>query len=238
MPATSPQIEVRRANERGTTEIGWLHSRHSFSFGHYYDPRNMGYRSLRVLNDDVVDPNSGFGEHGHDNMEIITWIIDGVLRHTDSTGTRGEIRPGEVQVMTAGRGIRHSEMNPSGTDSVHLLQIWIEPDTLNLPAAYSQKGFASEGRHGRWQTLVSPDGRDDSLRIHQDAILKTAELDRGNQVELALSENRHAYLHVAFGDVQVGDTMLASGDAATLSGPASLDIAARDKSQLLFFDLA
>jgi redox-sensitive bicupin YhaK (pirin superfamily) len=238
MQTLTKPIQIRRANDRGTTEIGWLHSRHSFSFGRYYDPQNMGYRSLRVINDDVVEPNSGFGEHGHDNMEIITWVLKGTLRHRDSTGTDGVIRPGEVQTMTAGRGIRHSEMNPSAFEAVHLLQIWIEPRALNLTPSYSQKAFAEEGRANRWQLLVSPDARDESLQIHQDAALSVAELAAGKQLELALDNNRHGYVHVAFGNVRTGDSTLTSGDAITLSGPAALEIVANEKSQLLFFDLA
>ncbi len=237
MQTTSQLGQIRLAHQRGQTEIGWLHSRHSFSFGRYYDPQNLGYGVLRVLNDDVVEPGSGFGEHGHDNMEIITWVISGVLRHTDSTGTKGEIRPGEVQVMTAGSGIRHSEMNPSNSEAVHLLQIWIEPDVRNLSPAYSQKAFADDGRRGRWQMLVSPDGRNGSLRIHQNAIIRIADLDEDTRVSLSLEPNRHGYLHVAFGAVRIGATTLTSGDALTLAGRASFEIMASEKSQLLFFDL-
>jgi len=163
MQTATKQFQVRPGQQRGTTEIGWLHSFHSFSFGRYYDPNNMGYRSLRVINDDIVEPRGGFGEHGHDNMEIITWVIKGTLRHADSTGTDGEIRPGEVQTMTAGRGIRHSEINPSSSEAVHLLQIWIEPNQLNLAPSYSQKAFDKSGRDGKWQVLASPDRRDSSL---------------------------------------------------------------------------
>src|SRR4051812_11311883 len=217
MQTTLPKVQLRPGSERGKTEIGWLHSRHSFSFGQYYDPRNMGFRSLRVINDDVVDPSSGFGEHGHDNMEIITWVIRGVLRHRDSTGTDGEIRPGEVQAMTAGRGIRHSEMNPSPTESVHLIQIWIEPDTLNLPPSYAQKMFDKSGRENKWQHVAGPDGRDGSLRIHQDATLSVAELAPGKRVELPIAAERHGYLHVAFGEVTAGDAVLKGGDALTFS---------------------
>src|SRR4029078_772614 len=177
MQTATKKFEVPPGQKRGTTEIGWLHSRHSFSFGRYYDPQNMGYRSLRVINDDIVEPNSGFGEHGHDNMEIITWVLKGTLRHRDSTGTDGVIRPGEVQTMTAGRGIRHSEINPSSSEAVHLLQIWIEPSQQNLTRAYAQKAFDKSGRDSKWQVLASPDSRDGSLVIHQDAILSVAELN-------------------------------------------------------------
>src|SRR4051812_10814393 len=182
MQTVTNQFEFRPGQKRGTTEIGWLHSRHSFSFGRYYDPQNMGYRSLRVINDDIVEPSGGFGGHGDDNMEIITWGIKSTLRHADSTGTDGEIRPGEVQTMTAGRGIRHSEINPSSSEAVHLLQIWIEPSGLNLAPSYAQKAFDKSGRDGKWQVLASPDSRDNSLVIHQDAILRVAELSTSGQL--------------------------------------------------------
>jgi redox-sensitive bicupin YhaK (pirin superfamily) len=198
----------------------------------------MGYRSLRVINDDVVEPGAGFDEHGHDNMEIITWVLKGALRHRDSTGTDGVIRPGEVQTMTAGRGIRHSEMNPSSAEAVHLLQIWIEPSAYGLSPSYAQKAFTEEGRTNRWQLLASPDARDGSLQIHQDATLSVAELDAGKKTSITLENKRYGYLHVAFGDLRIGDEHLASGDALTLSGPATLGIAADEMSQLLFFDLA
>lgn len=238
MQTATKQFQVRPGKQRGTTEIGWLHSFHSFSFGRYYDPNNMGYRSLRVINDDIVEPRGGFGEHGHDNMEIITWVIKGTLRHTDSTGTDGEIRPGEVQTMTAGRGIRHSEINPSSSEAVHLLQIWIEPNQLNLAPSYSQKAFDKSDRDGKLQVLVSPDGRASSLVIHQDAILSVAELSEGKSTSISLDTGRYGYLHVAFGSLRVGDSTLTSGDALTFAGPASLDIVASEESQLLFFELA
>jgi quercetin 2,3-dioxygenase len=227
MQTASKQFQVRPGQKRGTTEIGWLHSYHSFSFGRYYDPQNMGYRSLRVINDDVVEPRGGFGEHGHDNMEIITWVIKGTLRHADSTGTDGEIRPGEAQTMTAGHGIRHSEINPSSSEAVHLLQIWIEPSQLNLPPSYSQKAFDETGRNGKWQVLASADSRDGSLIIHQDAVLSVAEMRADNQLELSLADDRYGYLHVAYG-----------GDAIMLAGSTELQITAGKDSQLLFFDLA
>jgi redox-sensitive bicupin YhaK (pirin superfamily) len=238
MSTATRNLTVRRSEDRGKTEIAWLHGRHSFSFGRYYDPNNMGYRSLRVINDDIVEPASGFGEHGHDNMEILTWVLEGTLHHRDSTGSDGDLRPGELQAMTAGRGIRHSEVNDSPTERVHLLQIWLEPDTLHLQPAYGQKPFAKEGRSGKWQTLASPDGRNDSMRIHQDAILSVAELTKNEKVSLELGSNRHAYVHVAFGAVQVGDTTLNSGDAITFAGPENLAFTANENSQMLYFDLA
>jgi redox-sensitive bicupin YhaK (pirin superfamily) len=235
---TTPRFNIRRAENRGKTELRWLHGRHSFSFGRYYDPDNLGYRSLRVINDDIIEPASGFGEHGHDNMEILTWVLEGTLHHRDSTGSDGDLRPGELQAMTAGRGIRHSEMNDSQTGRVHLLQIWIEPDTLNLPPAYGQKQFPREPRRGQWQTLASPDGRDGSMQIHQDAVLRVVELSDNQEVALALDANRHAYVHVAYGLVRIGETLLQSGDAITFAGSESLSFTASEESQLLFFDLA
>jgi len=238
MTTATKQFTVRPGNQRGTTEIGWLHSRHSFSFGRYYDPNNMGYRSLRVINDDIVEPRGGFGEHGHDNMEIITWVIKGELRHGDSTGTDDVIRPGEVQAMTAGRGIRHSEVNPSASEAVHLIQIWIEPNRENLGPSYRQKKFDQAGRTNQWQALASPDGRADSMVIHQDASLSVAELSTGKRLTASLTDGRHGYLHVAYGTVQVGDAKLTGGDAITFDGATSLEITASEDSQLLFFDLA
>jgi quercetin 2,3-dioxygenase len=238
MSTATNSMTVRRAEDRGKTELRWLHGRHSFSFGRYYDPNNLGYRSLRVINDDIIEPASGFGEHGHDNMEILTWVLEGTLHHQDSTGSDGDLRPGELQAMTAGRGIRHSEVNDSTTERVHLLQIWIEPDTLNLDPSYGQKTFPAEGRRGNWQTLASPDGRNNSMRIHQDAILGVADVSPGGQLALQLGPKRHAYVHVALGTVHVGDTVISSGDALTFAGPESLTFTASEESQILFFDLA
>jgi quercetin 2,3-dioxygenase len=238
MSIATNSLTIRRAEDRGKTELRWLHGRHSFSFGRYYDPKNLGYRSLRVINDDIIEPASGFGEHGHDNMEILTWVLDGTLHHQDSTGSDGDLRPGELQAMTAGRGIHHSEVNDSPSERVHLLQIWIEPDTLHLEPAYGQRPFAAEGRRGQWQVLASPDGRSNSMRIHQDAILSVADLSAGQQVALQLGANRHAYVHIAFGTVRVGEAKLQAGDAVTFSGPEGLSFAANEESQILYFDLA
>ena len=233
-----PSFLIRRGDLRGRTDLGWLHSQHSFSFGHYQDPDQMGFRSLRVLNDDVVEPGGGFGEHGHDNMEIITWVLEGELAHEDSTGTRGVIRPGDAQVMTAGRGIRHSEMNASKTDSVHFLQIWIIPASRDLEPAYSQTSFAKEERCNQWQLITSPDGRKGSILIQQDALLSIADLEEGRHLDLIIDSNRHGYLHLALGSLQVGDTSMQAGDAIKTSGDIQLTLEALDDSQLLFFDLS
>ncbi len=230
-------FEVRRAEDRGTTEIGWLHGRHSFSFNRYYDPNRISYHTLRVLNDDIVAPGKGFGEHGHEHMEIITWVLKGELAHADSTGTRGTIKPGDVQVMSAGRGIRHSEMNASRTNPVHLLQIWIEPDTRDLDPAYAQKSFPADGRANKWQLVASPDQRNDSLLIHQDAALNIADLDEGKQLEIDLLKGRFGYLHVATGSVRFGEHELKAGDALSFAGPSDDVIEAIEHSQVLFFDL-
>jgi redox-sensitive bicupin YhaK (pirin superfamily) len=171
-------------------------------------------------------------------MEILTWVLEGRLRHRDSTGSDGDLRPGELQAMTAGRGIRHSEVNASPTDRVHLLQIWIEPDTLDLQPSYGQKTFAAEARQAKWQTLASPDGRDGSMQIHQDATLKVTDLSKGQTNSLELGADRHAYVHVTFGSVRVGEATLKSGDAITFGGPERLTLTADDESQILYFDLA
>ncbi|MCC6907411.1 MAG: pirin family protein [Phycisphaerales bacterium] len=237
MAIAPSEFEVRQAEDRGTTEIGWLHSRHSFSFGRYYDPTRVSYHGLRVLNDDIVAAGQGFGEHGHDNMEIITWVLEGELAHADSTGTRGTLMPGEAQVMTAGRGIRHSEMNGSSAAPAHFIQIWIEPDQRNLEPAYAQKSFPPDRRHNQWQLIASPDERNGSLRIHQDAAVHVADLDEGKRLKIDLVEGRHGYLHVATGCIRFSAAELKAGDAVTFDGPAQLDIEALTNSQVLLFDL-
>lgn len=237
MTFTQTDFEIRRADDRGTTEIGWLRGRHSFSFNRYYDPSRISYHSLRVLNDDIIAPGRGFGEHGHEHMEIITWVLDGQLAHADSTGTKGTIKPGDVQVMSAGRGIRHSEMNGSKTQPAHLLQIWIEPDTQDLDPAYDQKNFPAEHRCNGWQLIASPDARDGSMPIHQDAAVSVADLDKDKTLDLVLNEGRYGYLHVATGSVRIGEAELKAGDAATFEGPVRYEIEADENSKLLFFDL-
>ena len=233
-----PALQVRRGDQRGRTDLGWLHSRHSFSFGSYHDPNRMFFRSLRVLNDDVVEPDSGFGEHGHDNMEIISWVLDGELAHEDSTGTRGVLRPGDAQVITAGRGIRHSEMNASQSDTVHFLQIWVMPASRDLEPSYAQSSFPKEERRNRWQLIASHDGREDSLRIHQDALLRIADLEEGRRLDLIIDSKRHGYLHVAIGSVRIRGETLSAGDAVELTNADRLDIDAIEESEFLFFDLS
>jgi redox-sensitive bicupin YhaK (pirin superfamily) len=238
MTQTLPRFTIRPADHRGGTAIGWLRSRHSFSFGRYYDPNNMGFRTLRVINDDVIAPGQGFGEHGHDNMEILTWVLRGAVRHGDSLGHDQVLRPSELQRMSAGSGIRHSEFNASREEPVHLLQIWIEPDRHNVTPAYDQRTFDASGRDNRWQTLASPDARDDSMAIHQDAVVRVADVRGGAAVDVTVHEGRHAYVHIATGRVRAGDTLLSAGDAITLEEPGRLPLEGVEPAQVLWFDLA
>jgi hypothetical protein len=238
MPTTLPRFAIHRGDQRGRTRLPWLDGRHSFSFGRYVDPDRMGYRSLRVLNDDRVAPGGGFGEHGHADMEIITWVLDGVLRHGDSLGHGGDIRPGDVQVMSAGSGIRHSELNPSDRQTVHLLQNWLEPDERGLTPAYRQAAVPPEQRRNQWRLLVSPDGADESLAIHQDARLHVTTLDPGVSLPHDIGAGRHAYLHVARGRIEAFGQTLGEGDAMQFAGTATLSVKADEPSEVLLFDLA
>jgi redox-sensitive bicupin YhaK (pirin superfamily) len=241
LPAKSElqtMMNIRKAEERGPTKIGWLDSRHSFSFGEYYDPRFMGFRALRVINEDRVAPASGFPTHGHRDMEILSYVLDGALEHKDSLGTGSVIRPGEVQRMTAGSGIRHSEFNASREKPVHFLQIWIEPSSKNLAPSYEQKTFAPSGNAGRFRLIASPDGRDGSLTIHQDAALYAAHLAPGEQVEHVPTAGRHVWLQVARGSVRVFGKTLAAGDGAAISDESRIAISGTTDAEVLLFDLA
>ena len=228
-------ITLRRADDRFHTQIGWLDSHHTFSFADHYDPRHMGFRSLRVINDDVVQAANGFGTHSHRDMEIVTVVLDGVLQHRDSTGGGGLIRPGEVQRMTAGSGVRHSEMNPSPGEAVRFLQIWILPESAGLEPSYEQKSFPLEGRKNRLQLLASRDAKDGSVRIHQDASLYGTVLDKGS-VDFALSPGRHAWVQVAKGSVKLNGQPLRQGDGAAVSDERSLRL--EGDGEVLLFDLA
>ena len=230
-------IEIHRGNDRGMKDLGWLKSRHSFAFGSYHNPDRMNYHTLRVLNDDIVEPGQGFGTHPHDNMEIITWVLSGELAHEDSTGTRRTLGPGEVQMMTAGSGLTHSEMNASDTERVHFLQIWIIPADRNVDPAYVQRKFAKDRRTNKWQLLISPDGNGDSLPVAQDASLRVADLSDGVSVDVQISQARHGYLHVATGEVQLENNTLTAGDAATFAGPADFTLKGKGEAQVLLFDL-
>jgi hypothetical protein len=229
-------MTIRKANERGHAEHGWLDSYHSFSFADYYEPQWMGYRSLRVINDDLVMPGMGFGTHPHHNMEIITYVLSGQLEHKDSMGNGRVIRPGEVQYMSAGSGVRHSEFNPSKTEASHFLQIWIMPDAQGVKPRYAEKSLR-EAPTGKFNLVTSKAGRDGSIAIHQDADLWLAKLDAGQQVTQTLAADRHAWLHVAEGEVVVNGKKLNGGDAAAINREAKLELTANKASQVLLFDL-
>jgi redox-sensitive bicupin YhaK (pirin superfamily) len=231
-------ITVRPARERGHAQHGWLDSWHTFSFADYHDPAHMGFRALRVINDDTVQPGRGFGTHGHRDMEIVTVVLEGALEHRDSMGTGSVIRPGEVQRMSAGTGVTHSEMNASKTEKVHFYQIWILPEAARLPPGYEQKRFDPEERKNRLRLVASRDGRDGSLTVHQDAAIYAGTLDAGAHVERPLAADRHAWVQVARGEVTVNGRALAEGDGAAVSGEPSLTIHASAPAEVIVFDLA
>lgn len=230
-------LQIRRSADRGYVDHGWLKARHSFSFGEYYDPSHMGFSVLRVINEDKVAPGTGFGMHGHRDMEIMTYILDGELRHADSMGNGAVIRRNEVQVMTAGSGVRHSEVNPSSTKPVHLLQIWITPSQRDLTPAYAQKLFDPAARRGKLQLLAAPDAASGALVIHQDARVYAALLDGDETMTMALQPERKGYLHVAAGSLQVQGIHLEAGDALEISDETRLDLASGHAAEFLFFDL-
>jgi len=229
-------ITIRKAGERGHANHGWLDTYHTFSFADYYDPRWMGFRSLRVINDDLVMPRMGFGTHPHRDMEIITYILSGRLAHRDSMGNGRVIQTGEFQYMAAGSGVQHSEYNDSGNEAVHLLQIWIQPDTRGVGPRYAEKNLAGAAR-GRWHLAASKTGRDDSMAIHQDADLLLAKLDPGDRVQHRLADDRHAWIHVAEGGVTLNGETLEGGDSAGASRESLLELTAARPSQILLFDL-
>lgn len=231
-------IRVRKANERGHFNHGWLDTYHSFSFSEYHDPNHMGFRSLRVINEDRVAPEAGFGMHGHRDMEILTCVLSGALEHKDSLGNGEVLRPGEFQRMTAGTGIRHSEFNPSGTEPVHLYQIWILPERPGLTPSYDQKPFDPAGRANQWQLVASPDAAEGSLEIRQDARVLRSEADAGTKLRYDAAPSRHFWLQVMAGRVRLGETELSAGDAAAVSGEPLPGIVAQERSDLLLFDLA
>lgn len=231
-------ITIRKAEERGHFDFGWLNTYHTFSFGDYYDPRNMGFRSLRVINEDFVHPGRGFPTHGHRDMEIITYVLEGGLAHKDSMGNGSIIRPGDVQRMSAGTGVRHSEANPSRDESVHLLQIWILPNEEGIEPGYEEKKFDDEEKRGRLRLVASPDGQDGSVSIHQDARLYVTLLDAEQQVAYEADAARHAWLQVARGAIEVNGQPLKQGDGAAVSQERELRIVGQEPSEVLLFDLA
>lgn len=229
-------MTIRKANERGHAEHGWLDTYHTFSFADYYDPQWMGFRNLRVINDDLVMPGMGFGTHPHRDMEIITYILSGALEHKDSMGNGRIIRTGEVQYMAAGTGVQHSEFNPSKDEAVHLLQIWIQPDTKGVKPRYAERSFAKVPA-GTLKLVTSKTGRDGSMAIHQDADLWLAKLEAGHRVTHELAAGRHAWAHVAEGEVSLNGKKLSGGDAAAVSRENTLELNATKPAQVLLFDL-
>lgn len=229
--------QVRRSEERGTTNISWLKSFHSFSFGDYHDPEHMGFRSLRVINDDYIAPGGGFGTHPHKNMEIITYVLSGALEHRDSMGNGEVLRAGELQRMTAGKGILHSEFNHSKSEPVHLLQIWIEPSERGLAPSYEQRAVA-EALDGKFYPVVTADGSNGTLRAHQDVVLSLARIKERESTSLQLNPERYYWLHVATGNVESDGLGLQAGDAIAMHGESELTVMAQSESQLLLFDLA
>jgi quercetin 2,3-dioxygenase len=231
-------IKIRRNSERGGGDYGWLQTRHTFSFSDHWDEKWMGFRSLRVINEDFVAPNAGFPTHPHRDMEIITYVLSGELEHKDSLGTGSVIRPGDGQRMTAGRGIRHSESNPSPTETVHLLQIWITPEKPGLDPDYEQKSFPASEKQGKLRLIASRDGGHGSVQINQDAKLFVSLLAPGEQATHNLDGNRHAWLQVAKGEVELNGMKLVQGDGAAVSDEKNLTIKGAKDSEILLFDLA
>jgi quercetin 2,3-dioxygenase len=231
-------ITIRPGDERGVASFGWLDSRHSFSFGHYYDPNHMGFGVLRVINEDRVKPGAGFETHGHRDMEIISYVLTGALEHKDSLGTGSVIRPGEVQRMTAGTGIRHSEYNPSKTDPVHFLQIWILPEREDLAPGYEQKTIPGADRRGRLRLIGSRDGREGSVTIHQDVDLYAGLFGAGESAWLDLRPGRNAWVQVARGEVDVNGARLNAGDGAAITDAEAVEIGGRKSGEVLVFDMA
>jgi quercetin 2,3-dioxygenase len=229
---------VRKATERGHVNVDWLNSYHTFSFGNYHDPNWMGFRTLRVINDDVIAPASGFGTHGHRDMEIVTYVLAGALEHKDSLGTGAVIYPGEVQRMTAGTGITHSEFNHSADEAVHLLQIWIIPDTAGLTPSYEQKHFPTAEKQGKLRLVASKKGRDGSVTIHQDADMYVGLISTNESISFEPQPDRSVWLHVAQGEVTVDDRVLSAGDAiAYPTSGSNLTITSPTSGEIILFDL-
>ncbi len=231
-------IKIRKAAERGHFDFGWLDTSHTFSFGEYHDPEHMGFRALRVINDDLIAPAEGFGTHGHRDMEILSWIAEGALEHKDSLGTGSVIKPGDLQRMSAGSGVRHSEFNPSPKERTRLLQIWLMPEKSGLKPEYEQKHFPSESRTNRLQLIAARDGRDGALTLHQDAELWTARLDAGKSVVHSFKSGRHGWLQIVRGEVEAAGKTLGQGDGLALSDEKSLEVRAKSAAEFLLFDLA
>lgn len=230
-------ITVRPAQTRGHANFGWLDTWHTFSFGQYYDPQYLGFGALRVINDDRIAAGAGFPMHGHEDMEIVTYVMEGALEHRDSLGNHGVIEAGEVQRMRAGTGIRHSEYNASASEGIHLLQIWILPDEKGLEPGYRQIRLDPQGRAGRFQLIASQDGRDGSVDIHQDAAIYAARLDAGDSIMFAVTAGRRAYLQVATGNLSMNGYPLKEGDGAAITGEDQLNLTTGHSAEILLFDL-
>lgn len=231
-------ITLRRADERGHVNHGWLDTYHTFSFNTYYDPEHMGFRALRVINEDVVAPGRGFGTHPHNDMEIVTYVLKGALQHKDSLGNGSVLHAGSLQRMSAGTGVTHSEFNASKDEPVHLYQIWLFPESRGIAPGYEERTFDAFGKHGQWQTIASRDARNGSMRIHQDAILSLAALDAGTELLYPLSEGRHAWVQVIYGDVRINGNTLKTSDAAALSDEQAVEVRAMTDAEVMVFDLA
>jgi redox-sensitive bicupin YhaK (pirin superfamily) len=230
-------IQLRRSKDRGQTKLKWLDSRHTFSFGDYYDPENMGFNHLRVINEDRVNPGAGFPTHSHRDMEIITYVLEGALAHKDSTGTSSVIRVGDVQRMSAGSGISHSEYNASQTEPVHFLQIWIIPDQTRSAPGYEQKAFPLDQNRGRWTLIASKNGRDDSVTVHQDVEVYLAGISAGQQLNYWLKPDREAWLQVTRGAATLNGIQLIAGDGVAVSKEDLLELAAPNELEVILFDL-
>jgi hypothetical protein len=230
-------LQVRKGNERGAADFGWLQSNHSFSFGHYHDPQHTGFGPLIVINEDRVQPEAGFGTHGHQNMEIISYVLSGALEHKDSMGNGSVLRYGDVQRMSAGTGVRHSEYNPSQSERVHFLQIWIEPNVQNIVPSYEEKHFDTQSKIGQLRLIVSPDGRDGSVSVHQDAAIYASILNEGDEVKYELASGRRAYVHVVRGRVTANGVTLTSGDALKVSDESLVTLSQAEAAEVLLFDL-
>lgn len=231
-------ITLRKAQDRGHAQHGWLDSHHSFSFGDYYDPKHMGFRALRVINEDRVDPGKGFPTHSHRDMEIVSYVLDGALQHKDSMGNGSVMKPGDVQRMSAGSGIAHSEFNASATEPVHFLQIWILPERRNLEPGYEQKHFDSQDLQGKWRVVASQDGANGAVVVHQDVKIVAGKFDAGESAKYTLAPGRHGWLHVARGKATLNGQELSAGDAAQISEIEALEVSGVDQAEVLLFDLS
>lgn len=230
-------IEIRKANDRGHGDHGWLNSYHTFSFASYRDPKHMGFRSLRVMNEDRVAAGQGFGEHAHDNMEIVSYVLAGALEHKDSLGNGEILKPGEFQRISAGTGITHSEFNPSASEPTHFYQIWLLPKSQGIEPSYEQKRFADAELHNVLRVVASPDGRDGSLSIHQDATIYLSKLENGNSISHTMAPGRYAWLQVLRGSVTLNGVALATSDGAAISDETELNITANSDAEIMLFDL-